>query len=52
LSGSFSGSIITNLTDTYTDVAAVQQIVSISSGSYAGLVSGSLTNTNTLYIIV
>jgi hypothetical protein len=52
LSGSFSGSLITNLTDTYTDVAAVQQIVSISSGSYAGLVSGSLTNTNTLYIIV
>lgn len=52
LSGSFSGSIITNLTDTFTSVAAVQQIVSLSSGSYAGLVSGSLTNSNTLYIIV
>jgi len=52
LSGSFSGSLITNLTDTYTDVAAIQQIVSLSSGSYAGLVSGSLTNSNTLYIIV
>jgi hypothetical protein len=51
LSQSFSGSLITNLTDTYTDVAAVQQIVTLTSASYAALASGSLTNPNTLYIV-
>ena len=51
LSSSFSGSIITNLTDTYTDVAAVNQIVTLTSASYAALASGSLTNPNTLYIV-
>ena len=51
LSQSFSGSIITNLTDTYTDVAAVNQIVTLTSASYAALASGSLTNPNTLYIV-
>jgi len=51
LSQSFSGSLITNLTDTYTDVASVQQIVTLTSASYAALASGSLTNPNTLYIV-
>jgi hypothetical protein len=51
LSGSFSGSLITNLTDTYTDVSAVNQIVTLTSASYAALVTGSLTNPNTLYIV-
>jgi hypothetical protein len=51
LSSSFSGSLITNLTDVYTDVEAVQQIVTLTSASYAALVSGSLTNPNTLYLI-
>jgi hypothetical protein len=51
LSSSFSGSLITNLTDVYTDVAAVQQIVTLTSASYAALLSGSLTNPNTLYIV-
>jgi trimeric autotransporter adhesin len=51
LSQSFSGSLITNLTDVYTDVAAVQQIVTLTSASYAALASGSLTNPNTLYIV-
>ena len=51
LSSSFSGSIITNLTDTYTDVSAVNQIVTLTSASYAALASGSLTNPNTLYIV-
>jgi len=51
LSSSYSGSIITNLTDTYTDVAAVNQIVTLTSASYAALASGSLTNSNTLYIV-
>ena len=51
LSSSFSGSLITNLTDVYTDVEAVQQIVTLTSASYASLVSGSLTNPNTLYIV-
>jgi hypothetical protein len=51
LSSSFSGSLITNLTDIYTDVPAVQQIVTLSSASYAGLVSGSLIDPNTLYVV-
>jgi hypothetical protein len=51
LSSSFSGSLITNLTDIYTDVDAVQQIVTLSSASFASLLSGSLTNPNTLYIV-
>jgi hypothetical protein len=51
LSSSFSGSLITNLTDIYTDVPSVQQIVTLSSASYAGLVSGSLIDPNTLYVV-
>jgi hypothetical protein len=51
LSSSFSGSLITNLTDIYTDIPAVQQIVTLTSASYAALLSGSLTNPNTLYIV-
>jgi len=51
LSSSFSGSLITNLTDIYTNIPPVQQIVTLTSASYAGLVSGSLTNPNTLYVV-
>jgi hypothetical protein len=51
LSQSFSGSLITNLTDTYSDVARVNQIVTLTSASYASLASGSLTNPNTLYVV-
>jgi hypothetical protein len=51
LSGSTSGSVITNLTDTYTSVPAVNQIVTLPSASYAALLSGSLVDSNTLYII-
>ena len=51
LSSSFSGSLITNLTDIYTDIPAVQQIVTLTSASYAALASGSLTDPNTLYIV-
>ncbi len=51
LSQSFSGSLITNLTDIYTDIPEVQQIVTLTSASYAALLSGSLTNPNTLYIV-
>jgi len=51
LSSSFSGSLITNLTDIYTDVSPVQQIVTLTSASYAGLASGSLLNPNTLYVV-
>ncbi len=51
LSSSFSGSLITNLTDIYTDVPEVKQIVTLTSASYAALASGSLTNPNTLYIV-
>jgi hypothetical protein len=51
LSSSFSGSLITNLTDIYTDIPAVQQIVTLTSASYAGLVSSSLVDPNTLYVV-
>jgi hypothetical protein len=51
VSSSFSGAVITNLTDTYTDVAAVEQIVTLTSASYASLVTGGTTNPNTLYVV-
>ena len=51
VSSSFSGAVITNLTDTYTDVAAVQQIVTLTSASYASLISAGTTNPNTLYVV-
>lgn len=51
LSSSFSGSLITNLTDIYTDIPSVNQIVTLTSASYAGLVSGSLVDPNTLYVV-
>jgi hypothetical protein len=51
VSSSFSGAVITNLTDTYTDVAAVQQIVTLTSASYSSLVTGGTTNPNTLYVV-
>ena len=51
VSSSFSGAVITNLTDTYTDVSAVQQIVTLTSASYSSLVTGGTTNPNTLYVV-
>jgi hypothetical protein len=51
VSSSFSGAVITNLTDTYTDVAAVQQIVTLTSASYSSLISAGTTNPNTLYVV-
>jgi hypothetical protein len=51
VSSSFSGAVITNLTDTYTDVAAVEQVVTLTSASYASLISAGTTNPNTLYVV-
>lgn len=51
LSSSFSGSLITNLTDIYNDVPAVKQIVTLTSASYAALVTSSLVDPNTLYVV-
>jgi hypothetical protein len=51
LSSSFSGSLITNLTDIYTDIPEVKQIVTLTSASYAALFSSSLTDPNTLYVV-
>lgn len=51
LSSSFSGSLITNLTDIYTDVPEVKQIVTLTSASYAALVTGGTVDPNTLYVV-
>jgi hypothetical protein len=47
-SGSFSGSFIDNITDTYTSVARVQHVVTLTSASYAAL---GTKDANTLYIV-
>ena len=49
LSGSASGSVVTNVGDTFTGTAAVTKIISLSSAEYSAL---SPKDPNTLYIIV
>jgi len=49
LSGSASGSVVTNIGDTFTGTEAVTKIISLSSAEYAAL---SPKDPNTLYIIV
>ena len=49
--GTYSGSVITNIYDTYTNVPAVTNIVTITSASYASLVTSALTDPNTMYVI-
>jgi hypothetical protein len=51
LAGTFSGSVITNLGDIYTTVAAATKIVTIDSSSYGTLLSGGTADANTLYFI-
>jgi hypothetical protein len=51
VSGTLSGSTITNIGDTFTDVAPVNRIITLTSASYAALVTGSLTDPNALYIV-
>ena len=51
VSGTLSGSAITNIGDTFTDVAPVNRIITLTSASYAALVTGSLTDPNALYIV-
>jgi hypothetical protein len=50
-SGSATGSVISNLGDTFTEVPPVQKIVSLTQTQYNSLVSGGTTDPNTLYII-
>jgi len=49
LSGSFSGSVVTNVNDTFTTTQQVNTIVTLTAAEYSGLVSSSA---NTLYIII
>jgi hypothetical protein len=49
LSGSASGSVVTNVGDTFTGTAAVTKIISLSSAEYLAIVT---KDPNTLYIIV
>lgn len=51
VSGTLSGSTITNIGDTFTDVSPVNRIITLTSASYAALASGSTTDPNTLYIV-
>jgi hypothetical protein len=51
VSGTLSGSVVTNIGDTFTDVAPVNRIITLTSASYAALASGSLTDPNALYIV-
>jgi hypothetical protein len=48
----FSGSVITNLGDTYTSTPTATNIVTIDSASMATLLSGATTNANTLYFVI
>lgn len=49
LSGSLSGSVVTNLTDIYTSTAAVTRIVTLTSAEYSGIGS---PDANTLYVVI
>ena len=51
VSGTLSGSVVTNIGDTFTDVAPVNRIITLTSASYAALVTGSSTDPNALYIV-
>lgn len=52
LSGSLSGSLISNLGDIYTGSNNANFIVTLGSASMATLLSGSTTNANTLYFVI
>jgi hypothetical protein len=51
ISGSANANVITNLGDTYTDVAPVKNIVTLTSASYAALYSSSTYDPSTLYVV-
>jgi hypothetical protein len=51
LSGSLSGSVISNITDTFAPVPSALYIVTLDSASYASVVTSSLTDQNTLYFV-
>jgi len=49
MSGSFTGSLVNNITDTYTSTARVNSIVSLTSAEYSALTP---KDANTLYIVI
>jgi hypothetical protein len=49
LSGSFSGSVVTNVSDTFTTTPQINTIVTLTANEYSGLATSSA---NTLYIII
>jgi hypothetical protein len=52
VSGNFSGSLVSTLTDTYASTPQGNFIVTIDSASMATLLSGGGTNANTLYFVI
>jgi hypothetical protein len=52
LSGSLSGSLISNLGDIYTGSNNANFIITLGSASMASLLAGSATNANTLYFVI
>jgi hypothetical protein len=48
----FSGSVITNVGDTYTSTAVANNFVTLDSASMATLLSGVTTNANTIYFVI
>ena len=52
VSGNFSGSLVSTLTDTYASTPQATFIVTIDSASMATLLSGATTNANTLYFVI
>jgi len=50
-SGSFSGSFVTNLGDTFTNVPAATKIVTLDSSSYGTLLTNGTADPNTLYFV-
>jgi hypothetical protein len=52
VSGNFSGSLVSTLTDTYASTPQATFIVTIDSASMATLLSGETTNANTLYFVI
>ena len=50
-SGSFSGSLISNILDTYTSILPAQYVVTIDSSSYGALLAAGTVDPNTLYFV-
>jgi hypothetical protein len=51
VSGGNSGSLVSNITDTFTDIPRADFVVTLSSSSLGALLAAGTTNPNTLYIV-